>query len=57
MTCRRCRRPSELHCPGCATCWPDHSCSPFCDADPDTVVLIAAAVDEWEETHQVEVAS
>ena len=46
--CRRCRKPLHLHCPSCATCWPDHSCSQFCDAEPEEVAEVAEQVDEWE---------
>lgn len=51
MTCRRCRRPEDLHCPGCQTCWPDFTCPPTCDADPEAVSAAAEAVDRWEEAH------
>lgn len=49
MTCRRCGRTAELHCPGCGTCWPDFTCTPDCDAGPALVALVAAGVDEWVE--------
>jgi hypothetical protein len=47
--CRRCRRPFDLHCPGCGTCDPDYTCPPTCDAEPEEVAAAAAAVEQWEE--------
>lgn len=51
MTCRRCRRPAELHCPGCTTCWPDYSCAPTCDAEPEEVAAAVEAIEQWEITN------
>lgn len=48
-TCRRCRRPGDLHCPGCGTCDPDFTCPPTCDADPQEVAAAADAVEQWEQ--------
>lgn len=44
-----CQWPFDLHCPGCRTCWPDHTCSPDCDATDAEMDAVLAAADEWDE--------
>lgn len=51
MNCRRCSKPDALHCPDCDTCWPDHTCSLYCEADPDEIGEVLAAIENWEEAH------
>lgn len=47
--CRRCDRPADLHCPGCATCWPDDTCSLLCDAEPEDLDRVVGAIEDWQE--------
>ncbi len=46
--CRHCGRAKSLHCPGCGTCWPDHTCALDCDATEVEISAIAEAIEVFE---------
>ena len=51
MICGGCQRPGDLHCPGCGTCWADHTCATDCDATDAEIEAVLAASDEWHEMY------